>query len=479
MIALVCLLSVSATLAADTNNTNEAIAIADSGTFQDLQDKISGASRILELDKNYTNTDNYSQAGIVINEDITIDGKGHTIDPQGKSRVFKIDFGVSVTLKNIIFINGNSTSNDDGGAIYSEGVLNVENCLFKNTISKYNGGAIYGYGSKVTAINSTFINTKSTFGGAIYTFIKVDVTNSTFINTTSSFGGAIYNWRNKCTVTNSTFNNTTSSIAGGAIYSEGGVIVKDSNFNDNSANINGASIYTTGVLDVKDSTFNSPNANGMAIIYITSTNAEAIITNNTITSNLLAIYNDGSIIVSPTSLKFDNNVVEIGENATLTAILTDDNGNIIGSQTNVEGEVNGTNLTFVFDKKTNKFTTVYNQTTVKGKYNIAGNYSKATNCDVINGTLYVGQIAEITAPSIVKYYKNGTQFIVKVTENDSPVAGAKIAITISGITYNRTSNENGEAKLNINLAPGEYPVNVYAIGSFGELTTNSTVTVLS
>ena len=38
----------------------------------------------------------------------------------------------------------------------------------------------------------------------------------------------------------------------------------------------------------------------------------------------------------------------------------------------------------------------------------------------------------------------------------SPIAGINITMNINGVFYNRTTNENGTAKLNINLEPGEY-----------------------
>jgi len=59
---------------------------------------------------------------------------------------------------------------------------------------------------------------------------------------------------------------------------------------------------------------------------------------------------------------------------------------------------------------------------------------------------------------ITKYYKNDTQYLVKVLNLDGSVAGAGVNVTfnINGVFYTRTTNASGYAKLNINLAPGEY-----------------------
>ena len=59
---------------------------------------------------------------------------------------------------------------------------------------------------------------------------------------------------------------------------------------------------------------------------------------------------------------------------------------------------------------------------------------------------------------ITKYFRNGTQYTVKVIGDDgNPVgAGENVTFNINGVFYNRTTDENGIAKLNINLRPGDY-----------------------
>ena len=59
---------------------------------------------------------------------------------------------------------------------------------------------------------------------------------------------------------------------------------------------------------------------------------------------------------------------------------------------------------------------------------------------------------------ITKYYKNGTQYTVKVIGDDgNPVgAGESVSFNIHGVFYTRQTDANGIAKLNINLEPGDY-----------------------
>ena len=60
--------------------------------------------------------------------------------------------------------------------------------------------------------------------------------------------------------------------------------------------------------------------------------------------------------------------------------------------------------------------------------------------------------------NLVKYYKNDSQYIVRLVNDDGSYVGAGEVVTfnINGVFYNRTTNSSGYAKLNINLNPGDY-----------------------
>ncbi len=63
----------------------------------------------------------------------------------------------------------------------------------------------------------------------------------------------------------------------------------------------------------------------------------------------------------------------------------------------------------------------------------------------------------ITAKDVKKYYRNGTQYYANFTDSKgNPLANATVSFNINGVFYNRTTNENGTARLNINLNPGKY-----------------------
>ena len=152
----------------------------DAGTYIALRTKINSASEgsTVYLENNYTFSDIARTSGIQIPYGMIIDGKGHSIDAQGKGRIFLtyLDGDHDVIFKNIIFLNGKI--DDRGGAIYSApdgGNGKIINCTFINNqvITGNNdegyGGAVYVYAGISEVVNCTFINnTASKNGGAIY-----------------------------------------------------------------------------------------------------------------------------------------------------------------------------------------------------------------------------------------------------------------------------------------------------------------------
>ena len=56
---------------------------------------------------------------------------------------------------------------------------------------------------------------------------------------------------------------------------------------------------------------------------------------------------------------------------------------------------------------------------------------------------------------LTKYYRNASQYTVKLIGDDgNPVgAGESVTFNINGVFYTRTTDASGIAKLNINLPP--------------------------
>ena len=243
------------------------IKVSDGTTFWDLNRDINGndASEVT-LNKSYKfnpDFDSNFKNGCYIGREVTIDGNNHTIDADGKARMFRID-SYDVKFKNINFINAylpqNIHSDNSGGAIFTQRNCYVENCNFTNNVAGA-GCAISSY-RNCTAVNCIFSGNhkydgSSGDGGAIKC-INATIENCNFTGNIAYHGGAVYASL-MCTVVNSNFNdNNNTSGYGGAIYTSN-CTAKNCNFTGNKGEIGGA-LYATAYCNVSDCIFLNNNA---------------------------------------------------------------------------------------------------------------------------------------------------------------------------------------------------------------------------
>ena len=71
--------------------------------------------------------------------------------------------------------------------------------------------------------------------------------------------------------------------------------------------------------------------------------------------------------------------------------------------------------------------------------------------------LFDNELPTIFANNLTKNYKNSTQFYATIVDaNNQTLANTTVTFYVNGVYYNRTTDSNGRAKLNINLNPGKY-----------------------
>ena len=86
----------------------------------------------------------------------------------------------------------------------------------------------------------------------------------------------------------------------------------------------------------------------------------------------------------------------------------------------------------------------------------------------------VNVLSTIETSDISMFYKDGTKYSVKLCDIDGNIMPNKnVAITINGVTYNKVTDSNGVAYLNINLNPGTYSV----WATYGDKTVCNTVSI--
>lgn len=238
--------------------------VSSGDNFKTLQNEINKNENSMEITCDYTfdNSSDYElNTGILINKsDIVINGNGHTIDGSGQSRIFNIT-GKNVTITNLNFVNGNSSSKN-GGAIFNgdNTTLTISNCTF-NANTAENGAGIFT-NSNLNVSNSNFINSNSKFGSAICAQADITIQNSTFEGLTAKEnGGAIFT-SNITNITNCHFSNTDANWGGG-IYSNHTLNIVNSTFTHSEANYSPA-LYAQGNVSVRDCSFDNLHANKTA-----------------------------------------------------------------------------------------------------------------------------------------------------------------------------------------------------------------------
>ena len=336
-------------------------------SFSFLKYKIESAEYELNLSSDFVFDDKYDSAfvdGIPISRPITINGNGHVLDAKNLSRVFYIN-STNVTLNNITFLNVNY--HDDGGAVYVAGINNL----------------------------------------------SLNISNSIFSGNNSIFAG-----------------------------------------ND----AKNSSVYLINNLELN---------NGGDYFILNKHNL--YLCNNTLTN---VIYNKGSISSYTNVTVMDNETFNVHSSTVeLYAQIFDDNSNIIRDDS-FAFLINSDNVNATFNS--DRYMANYTLNNGHGKYIINSKSIKSLK----NNTYYfaiLNYAYNVSAPDLVKYYGNPKKFNVTVLDNDKAITNKSVYITINGVTYERLTDENGVASLNIRLNSGYYDVNV----KVDELAINASVTIKS
>ena len=284
-------------------------------SFSDLQSLIDNAPEDSEIDLDNDYSISNSRNSIRISKSIRINGNNHSLDGRNLDTILKIGAdGKTITLSNIVFKNGGGGNVDQGGAIFNphHSTINLYNCVFEHNKVDDEGGAIYTQGD-LNIYDAKFDSNivKAGNGGAIYCNGSIYLSNATFTKnevqkkddlweiiirdnawhllsyeyfnggyaTYGAYslpmtGGAIFCVKN-CTVYDSKFDSNVVgtdydqvATSGGAIHCIGNIFVSNTTFSDNSVNDwGGGAIFCEGNTTIYDSKFNENTANRGCAIY--------------------------------------------------------------------------------------------------------------------------------------------------------------------------------------------------------------------
>ncbi len=145
----------------------------------------------------------------------------------------------------------------------------------------------------------------------------------------------------------------------------------------------------------------------------------------------------------------NSDVTKFFKNATQYYVtVLDDEGNPAENATNVTFNINGV----MYTRQTNENGTArLNINLNAGEYIITAMYK---GCMVSNN---ITVLPILSAEDINMTYKDGTQFAATLVDGEGKAyANQNVTFNINGVFYDRETDENGTARLNINLMAGEY-----------------------
>lgn len=417
------------------------------------------------------------------------------------------------------FINNSALQDNYGGAIYNNGLLNLSDNIFINNSALY-GSSIYN--NARIFLNNNSISHNSTIpiynNGHIQSEINIIILNNNTLTCalgdeiilnatiTDDNGNLITGRHIIFTINNSTMLSNENFTANYTFDTFGKYLISASYVGSNNYNLQTAivdvklvsvltgdnlemyfsnGVYYVNLTDIEGNPIANETViitiNGVSYSRVTNENGTASIRINLNSGNysVNAIFNGNDMYLASNPLNNTINVlptinsqdiIKIFRNESqFVATFFDSNGNLLINQT-VQFNVNGV----IYNRTTNdRGIAVLNINLNPGNYIITA-YNPATN-EKQSANITVLPII-VDNDDLVKYFRNESQYTVKVLDNQgNPIANRVVTFNINGVLYNRTSNEEGIATLNINLNPGNY---IITAGFNGYYVSND-ITVLS
>lgn len=207
---------------------------------------------------------------------------------------------------------------------------------------------------------------------------------------------------------------------------------------------------------------------------------------STVNGNVLVLDPNNDDPKDQVFIKSENFKEYFGENKPFIITLVNRYNQPIANQ-NVVFTVNGVSYTKATDNNGQARLTIrLGENTYNIQTEYAGNSyyqsAKAQNTIIVQNPTHK-TVTTLISSDFTEYYGENRPYTVKLVSGTTPLVYQNVDITVNGVTYTKTTDENGEAKLNIRLNSGTYTItSSYSGNALYEATWISpinTVTVLA
>ena len=205
-------------------------------------------------------------------------------------------------------------------------------------------------------------------------------------------------------------------------------------------------VNQTVFLSINGAKYNrTTNASGMVKFSINLNPGEYKLTSTNPVTNESVVNN-----ITVLTTMSGNNVTKYFKNGTQYYVTILDGQGNPAAETNVTFNINGVFYTRVTNSNG---TARLNINLNSGTYTVTA--LNTLNNETISNKITV--LPTISGKNIKKYYKNDTQYYANFTDaQGNPLKDTMVKFNINGVMYERKTDANGTAKLNINLEPGKY-----------------------
>ena len=205
----------------------------------------------------------------------------------------------------------------------------------------------------------------------------------------------------------------------------------------------------------------------LLVLFLAISSASATDLNNTPDDSI----SDDTI---QTSLKGNDAEFYFNSGNSYNVLLSDVNGTPLSNES-VIFTVNDNNYTRTTDEKGIASIKINLNS---GNYDIISYFKGNDIYSPCNTTNTIKVLSTVSGQDIEKFYKNDTQYYATFIDSTGALlTNTMVTFNINGVYYERKTNENGTARLNINLNPGEYILT--AINPLTDEMSSNNISVLS
>ncbi len=220
------------------------------------------------------------------------------------------------------------------------------------------------------------------------------------------------------------------------------------------------SISETNIVNSHDDDLNNYSDSNTLGNYEDNGNVQAsnMESDNNTDGNVLSVSNDSTVSATPTkvSTKLSVDDTHYGKSATYFKVtLKDATGKSISNQ-KISFKVNG--VTYTAITNSNGIASVKTAALAKGSYDVVIKYSGNSNYADVSLSKKVKVLSSVSGSDLTKYYGPVVQYEVTFWKNYNALANTKVSFKVNGITYTKTTDEKGVARLPVNIAPGKYVI---------------------